>query len=391
MSLPAPNAAEQAHSDRLAEHIRQVIAAAGGTISFSRFMELALYAPGLGYYSAGKTKFGAAGDFVTAPELGSLFAQCLARAIAPQLAAIESATVIELGPGSGVLAADLLLELERLGHSPARYLLLERSGELRERQRRTLSERCAHLLARIDWLDAPPEHAWQGVLLGNEVIDALPVERFVLTENGFAIETVAVTHDGSFRRRESPAPPRVASLVAARLAGTIDDLPRAYRSEILPELDAWFAAVAGNLERGVVLFGDYGYARREYYAPERRDGTLICHYQHRAHNDPMILLGLQDITASVDFTALAEAGCAAGFELAGYTSQAQFLIGSGLADVLGVAQNLPISQWLALTQQAKRLTLPGEMGERFQWIGFTRGNLLPPIEAFAAADFRRRL
>jgi len=368
VELPEPTPDERAHGERVAELIRAEIAAAGGTLDFSRYMELALYAPGLGYYSAGAAKFGAAGDFITAPELGCVFARCLARALAPTLRE-TCGDVLELGPGSGALAAEMLLELERLDALPARYRLLERSADLRARQREAIASRCAHLLARCDWLDTPPATPWRGVLVANEVIDALPVRAFALRDSALFARKVGVGNDGSFVWREVAGDAALHSAVGEALDSSArETLPRPYLSEVCLMLASWLAEVTRTLEQGSAFLIDYGYADGEYYAPERRDGTLRCHYKHRAHDDPLILPGLQDITAWVDFDALARAGIQAGFEVAAHGTQAQFLIAHGLDEVFAraYAQAGDEAGRYALAQEVKRLTLPGEMGDKFR-------------------------
>lgn len=374
-SLPKPSAAETAHSARLADAIRHEIAASG-PVSFARFMERCLYAPGLGYYSAGRPKFGEGGDFVTAPELGSLFARCVARAMAPALRACGTeASWFELGGGSGMFARDCLLELQALDALPRHYLLLEPSADLRERQRQRLqADLPPELSARCAWLDRPPQHAWSGVLFANEVLDALPVTRFTMRGGEVFEEHIEANANGAFVRVDRPADPLVAGAVRHLQRSLGREFEDGYRSEVLPQLPWWLEAIAGEQVRGAALFFDYGYVRREFYLPERRDGTLLCHYRHRAHAEPLILPGLQDLTASVDFTALAEAGAGAGFELASYAFQSEFLIASGLDAVFTAARdNAPDeAARYALAQQVKRLTLPGEMGERFQAMLFTR-------------------
>lgn len=366
VELPEPSPDERSHSERLAALIREEISRAGGALDFARYMELALYAPGLGYYSAGTTKFGAAGDFVTAPELGFVFARCLARALASELR--DGGDLVELGPGSGALAAELLLELERLGALPARYRLLERSADLRARQRETLQARCAHLLDRADWLDAPPATPWRGALVANEVVDALPVRAFALREEGLFARAVGVGAHDRFVWREVAADAALRAAVERALGARLADLPRPYFSEVCTLLDPWLAEVTGTLQRGRAWFVDYGYAHGEYYDPARSAGTLRCHYRHRAHNDPLILPGLQDITAWVDFDALARAGEAAGLAVTEHTTQAQFLIANGLDEVFAqaYAEAADEAARYALAQQVKRLTLPGEMGDRFR-------------------------
>ena len=374
-ALPSPSHDESTHSARLADAIRREIAATG-PMPFSRFMERCLYAPGLGYYSAGRLKFGKAGDFVTAPELGPIFARCVARTLAPALKACgEDAAWFELGGGSGAFARDCLLELQSLDALPKRYWLLEPSADLRERQRERLgAELRGELFARCAWLDRPPQHAWSGVLFANEVLDALPVTRFTVRDGEVFEEHVDANGNGAFVRVDRPTDPLVAGAVRhlqRRLGREFDD---GYRSEVLPQLPWWLEAIAGEQQWGAALFVDYGYVRREFYLPERRDGTLLCHYRHRAHADPLILPGLQDITASVDFTALAEAGVGAGFEPVSYALQSEFLIASGLDAAFAAAYDSAANEATryALAQQVKRLTLPGEMGERFQAMLFAR-------------------
>lgn len=359
-------------------------------------MERCLYAPGLGYYSAGRLKFGKAGDFVTAPELGTLFARCTARAMAPALRACGGDAVwFELGGGSGVFARDCLLELRSLDALPKHYWLLEPSADLRERQRECLRTGLpAELFAHCAWLDRPPQHAWAGVLFANEVLDALPVTRFTLRGGDVFEEHVGASDNGAFVRVDRPADPLVAGAVRHLQRSLGREFGDGYRSEVLPQLPWWLQAIAGEQTRGAALFVDYGYVRREFYLPERRDGTLLCHYRHRAHADPLVLPGLQDITASVDFTALAEAGIGAGFDLASYAFQSEFLIASGLdaAFAAGYDTSADEASRYALAQQVKRLTLPGEMGERFQAMLFTRDlDAAAAFPALLAADRSERL
>ena len=393
MPLPPLDPAAQAHSDRLRQLIHAVIADAGGAIPFSRFMELALYAPGLGYYSAGSTKFGRAGDFVTAPELGSLFAECVAEALAPPLRTVGGdAVFLEIGGGSGAFAEAAILHLDALGAMPARYAILEPSADLRERQRERLRERLPEALnARVEWLDRPlGEEEWSGVLFANEVIDALPTPRFVIRGGEVREEGVASAGDG-FRVVEVPAD----ALMEAAVRHVERDLgaPFAdgYRSELLPQLPYWIQAVMGRMQAGAMLFIDYGHPRREYYAPTRDRGTLRAFHRHHVVDDVFARVGLQDITASVDFTALAEAGTGAGFEFAGYNSQAAFLIGNGLQQRLEAQEARASNDTarFALRRQVQQLTLPGAMGERFQAMGFERG--VPFEAAFLGGDLSFRL
>lgn len=395
IEMPEPDAEERAHAQRLSDAIRAEIAATG-PMPFARFMERCLYAPGLGYYSAGRLKFGEAGDFVTAPELGSLFAQCVARALAPALRACgEEAVFFELGGGGGAFARDSLRALQALDALPKQYWLLEPSADLRERQLNLLREALSpELLARVQWLERPPQTPWNGVLFANEVLDALPVTRFHVDKGDVLEEHIALDVNNAFIRVDQPADALVAGAVRhlqRKLGAPFAD---GYASEVLPQLPWWIEAIAGTLQKGAALFVDYGYPRREFYLPERRDGTLVCHYRHRAHSDALWYPGLQDITAFVDFTALAESGIAAGFEPISYASQAQFLMASGLdaAFAQAYAQAADEAARYALAQQVKKLTLPGEMGERFQAMLFARGldseKLFGPL---AAVDRSHRL
>lgn len=373
--LPDPGADERAHSDHLSALLREEIAS-HGPMPFSRFMERCLYAPGLGYYSAGKTKFGADGDFVTAPELGTLFARCVVRAFEPVLASLgPEADVLEIGGGSGAFAEAALRALDAGGRAPRRFMILEPSADLRERQRERLQATLpADLAARVSWLDGPLETEWEGVIFANEVIDALPTTRITAREGEIYEEHVVLDGEGRFMRSDRPADALVRGAVRHVERDLGRDFADGYRTEILPQLPYWMQAVAGTLRRGAMLFVDYGYTRGEFYLPERTDGTLRAFYRHRAHNDAFHLPGLQDLTASVDFTALAEAGNNAGFGVAAYLSQARFLIAAGLQDVfeddyLGLTDE---AARFRLSQEVKKLTLPDQMGERFQVMMFAR-------------------
>jgi SAM-dependent MidA family methyltransferase len=391
-ALPEPGPDARAHSEQLTAFIRQHIRAAGGAIPFSRYMELALYAPGLGYYSAGSRKFGADGDFVTAPELGPAFARCVAHAVAPVLPRLGGDSVFfELGGGSGTFAQAALTELAALDALPARYLMLEPSADLRERQQARLREALPPaLFARCEWLDGPPEAEWRGVLFANEVLDALPTPRFVIHEGEVYEEHVVVDAGENFLRVDQPADALLRAAVRHVERDNETPLPENYRSEILPQLPYWIQAVGGLLTEGVMLFVDYGYPRREFYLPERSDGTLVCHYRHHAHGDPFHLPGLQDLTAFVDFTALAEAGVNAGFDLAGYCTQSSFLLGNGLQGQLQDIEAIDDeAERYRRHQEIKKLTLPGEMGERFQVMGFQRG--VDFRDSFVNGNLSRRL
>ena len=386
--LPALTGDEAAHSALLEARVREEIERAGGWIGFARYMQLALYEPGLGYYSAGARKLGAAGDFVTAPEVAQVFSRCLAVQCEEVLRTLGGGDVLELGAGSGVMAAALLEELARRDCLPACYRILDISADLRERQRATLEAAVPHLLDRVEWLDRLPA-GFTGIVVANEVLDAMPVERFVM--RGGAVHALGVTWQlGRFEWAEARASGALNDAVRAVERDTGAAWPDGYASEINLGLGDWLAALAASLARGVLLFVDYGLPRREFYAAERRDGTLLCHFRHRFHDDPFTRLGLQDLTAWVDFTAVAEAGQASGLDLAGYTTQAHFLIGCGLGEFVADVAGLDVVSRVNLSRQATVLTLPGEMGERFKAIALAKG-YDSPLRGFAVRDLRHTL
>lgn len=392
LQLPEPDAAAQAHSEQLIALIADEIAAAGGQISFARYMELTLFAPGLGYYSAGAQKFGEQGDFVTAPEISPLFSRALAHQIAEVLTTFDSAgNVLEVGGGSGVMAADMLAELDTLNTLPAQYFILELSADLQTRQRETLAAKVPHLLERVRWLNELPATGFRGVVVANELLDALPVHCFVKDDSVKTEERVrerCVSFvDGRFQwttneTGELPLPAHLSELVAA--------LPTGYESEINLAATGWVQSIAALLETGVVLLIDYGYAATEYYHSRRNAGTLMCHYRHRAHDDPFVYPGLQDITAHVDFTAIAEAAVAAGLDVRGYNSQGSFLLGCGITELAQPFENMTEQQQILQAQQVRTLTLPAEMGERFKVIALAR-DYDEPLRGFALQDLRHQL
>jgi SAM-dependent MidA family methyltransferase len=377
---------ESAHAERVFAAIRARIAAAGGWLPFDQYMQLALYAPGLGYYSAGARKLGEGGDFTTAPEMSPLFGRCLARHCAEVLAGTGGGDVLELGAGSGRLAFDVLTAMQALGVPPARYRILEVSADLRERQRVLLGTLPAALAARVEWLDAPPAEHWQGALLANEVLDALPVKRFVLRRGEWRELGVAVDEsDGLCWKDATASPSLIAGINALDLPG---DLPDGFESEICPMLGPWTGEVAAALRRGVALFIDYGLSRSEYYSAERSSGTLRCHYRQRAHDDPFAHPGLEDITAWVDFTRVAEAADAAGLDVLGYGTQTGALLGLGIEAEIAVASDERAR--IRRAAEARQLLMPTEMGETFKFIALGRG-FEAPLAAFAHQDLRSGL
>ncbi len=377
--LPPPDPHAASMSERLTQQIRAQIAANGGWLDFERYMELALYAPGLGYYSAGSEKLGPHGDFTTAPELSTLFGRVIAMQLRGVLADLESPVIVELGAGTGSLAKSVLDTLAADDGPMPSYWILELSGDLRERQRESLATYEGH----IRWLDELPETKFEGAILANEVADALPVAAFVKRETQVLPLGVSVT-DGQLAWADGPVSEPLSTAVAALEANLASALPSGYRSEISTRLPAWIAALAAPLRRGAMLLIDYGLVRREYYHASRSRGTLVCHYRHRAHEDPFFYPGLQDISAWVDFSACADAARSAGLDIAAFTTQGQFLMHGGALDMLASVSG---QESLRQGQALKTLMLPGEMGERFKLFLATRG-----IEAtLPGRDLRNRL
>lgn len=373
-TLPLPPPAALELSVRLQALIRGEILSAGGWISFARYMELALYAPGLGYYSAGSHKLGATGDFITAPELSPLFGRTLARQLA-ELLAQDIPDIVELGAGSGALAAVLLAELAALQRLPQRYLILEVSADLRERQQSHLAATVPQLADRVSWLDRLPDQM-QAIVIGNEVLDALPVHR-IRTHQGGVEEIGVITNDDHFAWGYRPASATLQQAVSAQ------NLPDDYESEISLAAPALVRSLTQGLNRGVLLFIDYGFPAHEFFHAQRNRGTLMCHYRHQSHADPFLWPGLQDITAHVDFSAVARAG--RGLELLGYTGQAQFLINCGITELLAAVPAADTARYAPLAAQAQQLLSPAEMGELFKVIALGRG-ITPPLSGFCRGD-----
>jgi SAM-dependent MidA family methyltransferase len=384
MNLPEPSDAARAHSARLAQHIQSEIERAAGRIAFARYMELALYAPGLGYYMAGARKLGAAGDFVTAPEISPLYGKTLARQVAQVLDASHP-EVLEVGAGSGALAAALLAELEVEGTLPDRYLILELSPDLRSRSRDTLAARVPHLLERVAWLNQLPP-SFRGCVIGNEVLDAMPVHRVTRRQGDTLEGFVQRGADSSpFMDLDLPAGDSLRETVEPLLLPDDD-----YRTEVQLVARAFIRSIASMLESGVALFVDYGFPRREYYHSQRNRGTLMCHYRHHAHADPYYLPGLQDITSHIDFSAIAEAAASGGLDLLGYATQAHFLINCGLTDLLARTPADDARAYLPLARQVDKLTSPAEMGELFKVIALGR-HVPQPLLGFTSGDRRDAL
>jgi SAM-dependent MidA family methyltransferase len=382
-SFPQPDSDAVAHSVALLASIQSLIASNGGWINFAQLMDAALYTPGLGYYSGGAKKFGLSGDFVTAPEISPLFAQVIARQAQQVLNVLQlqnkPGDILELGAGTGRLAKDLLLELAKLEQLPTRYMILEVSAHLREVQQSTLKAALPDdLMKRIVWLDALPDH-FNGLMFANEVLDALPVYIVKKTLEGISELGVVSTHEGLVWE-EKPV-----SLSALRDFVEALDLMDGYTTETCLAATGLVASLANSLQSGMLLMIDYGFSRAEYYHPQRNQGTLMCHYRHRSHGDPLVYLGLQDITAHVDFTRVAEAGVANGLELVGFLTQAQFLINAGITELLQAAPVDDSAIYLPLVASAQKLLSPAEMGDLFKVIGFEK-NLDIPYIGFSSGD-----
>lgn len=377
---------ETAISRALLARIRTAIAQSDGLLPFDRFMELALYAPGLGYYVAGAHKFGPSGDFVTAPEISPLFGRCLAAQCAEVLERLGGGDIFEIGAGSGALATHILAQLDTLGSLPERYRILEPSPDLQERQHARLSAALPRLAERCEWLSDFPADL-RGVVIANEVLDAMPVQRFRIGPDGEILEVFVTDQAGTLV--EITAPPRSAGLhaaVAALMESGFVQTP-GYDSEINPRLAPWLTGLSESLSAGLVLLVDYGYPRSAYYQPDRSMGTLMCHRRHQSSGDPYRDLGLQDITAHVDFTAVAEGALDAGFTLEGFTTQTHFLIGCGIDQIM---LHETQTDTLDLALGAKQLLLPSAMGERFKVIGLSKG-VAGPWRGFSVRDLSDRL
>jgi len=356
-----------------------------GPLPFDRYMSMALYEPGLGYYVNGLHKFGPTGDFVTAPEQGRIFARTLARQIAEVASALDSEwTLLELGAGSGALAGNLL---EAMECPPKRYLILEPSAALREIQAERLGELSDDLRERIEWISQPPSSPFEGVIVANEVMDALPVACFEITENGPVERCVGIENE-RFVWAQTPPSRRLSKAIETLQNDLPEPLAVGYQSEICLDLPGWIGTITDCLSRGVALLIDYGYPRSEFYHRDRSGGTLVCHYRHRAHFDPFVWPGLTDLSAFVDFTAVAEAAADHQLDVAGFTSQSGFLLSLGIQDFLEQVDDT--REHMRLAGEIKRLVLPAEMGEKFKVIALSRA-LDDPLRGFTMSEQLGRL
>lgn len=384
--LPQPDTASLAHSQRVAEHIRRLIEDAGGSIGFAEFMQHALYASGLGYYSAGATKFGEAGDFITAPEVSPLFSRILANQVAVVLEQIDDPldrVVLEFGAGSGALAVELLKRLESLAALPARYYILDVSADLRQRQAAAIQAAMPHYFDNVTWISALPE-SFAGAVIANEVLDALPVERFLKREQRIFRRSVACSGDAFIWLTETA--PKVLERALLKIEANLGlVLPDGYESEISLGIGAWVSELAARLRQGFVFLFDYGVSQSEYYAEDRLNGWLRCHFRHHAHSDPLIYPGIQDLSAWVNFSQVATAAFDSGLQIAGFVTQAQFMLQGGLQQELHDIAGLPTAAQIEMSQQVKLLMMPGEMGESFKCLGLSKGDIDAP-ELFKLAD-----
>lgn len=381
MSLPVPTLEALSISQQLVQVINEEIQA-HGWISFARYMELALYAPGLGYYSAGAAKLGAAGDFITAPEISPLFGYSLAQQVA-QVLRVTGGDVLEVGAGSGRLACDVLAELMRLECAPDHYYILEVSADLRERQQQLVVNELPDWSDKVVWLSELPA-AFTGCIIGNEVLDAMPVHIVHQTQQGLC-ERGVVSQNQQFIWQDQPLTTGVLFDTVTALALEAD-----YLTEINLSAQGFIGSLAQCLQRGAIVMIDYGFGEGEYYHPQRNQGTLMCHYRQHAHPDPFYLPGLQDITAHVDFTAMGVAGIEAGLQLAGYTSQAQFLINCGITDLLALTSAEDVVAYVPQVTAVQKLMSPAEMGELFKVMAWTR-DLKMSLLGFTQGDQTRRL
>lgn len=387
MALPAPSDFAQNHSEALIDLIRNEINNNQGVISFQRYMKLALYAPGLGYYAAGSAKLGEEGDFVTAPEISSLFSQALARSILPALKTGD--VILEVGAGRGCMAADILLYLQAENKLPKEYWILELSADLQEKQKQTIKESVPDLFSRVKWLSELPNE-FSGVVLANELLDAMPVQLFQIKKNDI-LDVNVIWNNNKFEFKTSSSfDQRLVHRVKKIESELEQSFSSGYYSEINFAAEDWLKSIAERLEQGIIILIDYGFPRHEYYHEQRSQGTMMCHYRHRTHPDVFVYPGLQDITAHVDFTAMADAALESDLKVMGYTNQVSYLMGAGLLELTAVADETNVQKQMITASQIKKLTLPHEMGELFKVIGFSK-NIDITLPAFEFRDLREYL
>lgn len=391
--LPQPDADQTAHSDALRSRITDRIREQGGWVPFSEYMNLCLYEPAMGYYVSGSQVLGAAGDFITAPELSPLFGQCVANTLRPVLAARRDLRLLEFGAGSGALAVSVLAALAASDDLPSEYLIIEPSPQLRLRQAERVAALADEAGARVRWLDRLPPEPIAAVVIANEVLDALPADRFEVIADG--ARPLGVGLDGErFVYLPGSEDEALGNDIAALESRLGRRLPTGYRSEICRLAGAWLGSIADFLSEGFVLLFDYGFGEAEYYHSDRMDGTLSCFYRHRMHDDPFVLPGLQDITASVDFSRVLRAAGDAGLVLQGYSNQMWYLLDSGLDEAVSALEH-GTPEFYQTVNAVKTLTLPAEMGERIKAMLLAKSasgdHTAVSLPGFAQRDFRGRL
>ena len=387
--LPVPGEEALAHHHRVKTHlIKKIQSSKEGHIPFYDFMADTLYAPGLGYYQVGTEKFGEQGDFITAPVLSPLFGYCIGNQCAEVFKQLESPMILEFGAGTGALAGNILSQLEKLHQLPTHYYILEPSPTLQQQQQQYLQEHVPHLWQRVQWIHELPTSGCEGVIIANEVLDAMAVHRFQINDHHHEEWCVTVDDEGEFQWLLNSASEELNQAIDGIQQQLSHPMASGYTSEYNPMVTGWINSLNDCLSKGMVLLIDYGFPREEYYHPQRSTGTLMCHYRHYAHGDPFLWVGLQDITSHVDFTAVAESAINQDLSVAGFTHQGGFLLGCGIDRLL--ESNTQDKHYLAMAQQVKRLTLPHEMGELFKVMALTRG-IHGPLMGFRLFDQRHRL
>ena len=390
-NVPEPSSDAIAHSEKLYQHLKQQLS--NQPLPFHDVMEQLLHAPGLGYYSAGAHKIGAAGDFVTAPEISSFFGYALAQQCL-QVLKITGGSILEFGAGLGTLAKDILLQLEVDDCLPDNYFIVEISADLRQRQQIRLKAEIPHLFSKISWLEQLPTEGFEGVIIANEVIDAMPIHLFENTADGVKDVQVIIQDDGELELDVSnDLSPSLQEWLSRDEISRLS-FSEGYRSEVNLAMESWIASLSECLNKGLILLIDYGYPRHEYYLPERTEGTLNCHYRHHSHDKVLLLAGLQDITAHVDFTAIAESASDAELSVSGYTNQASFLSGCGILQMAEQAADGDLDTQMRIAQQIRTLIMPDEMGEVFKAIALTKELPMDVSEyliGFAFSDLRHQL
>lgn len=370
-------------SEKLKNHIIEAIRHQDGFLSFDQFMNLALYAPGLGYYTRAEMDFGSRGDFITAPECSTLFGQCIAKQAEQVLGSCRQGVIFELGAGSGKLAADILAQLSKDNALPHEYWILECSGSLRALQQETLRQLVPECLPRVKWLDTLPNVDFEGFIFGNEVLDAMAVQCVSKSDSRWMQRGVGEKDGALFWAQHLADKPLTEALL--KIESAVGSLPDGYQTEINLATKAWLEAVSAHLKRGLILLIDYGYPRQEYYRPDRITGTLMCYHQHKGHDDPFVNVGEQDITAHVDFTSLAEGALELDLTVAGYCTQMMFLAGCGIEHFA-----LQMLDPVAKRNELMRLMHPTQMGEQFKCIAFSRNQNSEPL-GFVVQDLRHLL